>query len=231
MKRTAFIMMACLLAVAPSSAQSYRNSRYYNQKTGHLDYHKGHKDRFYDGYDLPYYGFRIGPSFSYVNSDDKNLDGGNWQTGLNIGIVAGIPLSPSQPLYLETGLFYTEKGGKKDLTTGKKMTYDLNYLEVPLVFKYKYAVDPRFSIQPQVGGYFAVGVGGKIKNFDKREAVSSFSDEYFKRLDGGLRVGCGFQYDMLYCGIAYDIGLANISHDTFDTSHNGGLQLNFGVNF
>ena len=62
------------------------------------------------------------------------------------------------------------------------MTYDLNYLEIPAVLKYKYEVDDHFSIQPQVGGYFAVGVGGKIKNFAEREAQSSFRSDNFRRL-------------------------------------------------
>lgn len=227
MRKLTMMIMAIVLAVLPLSAQNYRQSRYYNQRTGHLDY--GFNRHGEAGY--PYYGLRIGPSFSYVNSDDSRLDGGNWQTGLNVGVVAGIPLSNTQPIYMETGLSYIEKGGKKDLAGNKNMTYDLNYLEVPVVLKYKYNIDPHFSIQPQVGGYFAVGVGGKIKNFEEREAQSSFNENNFRRLDGGLRVGCGVAYDMFYCDLTYDIGLANICHDTFDTSRNGSIQLNFGVNF
>ena len=111
------------------------------------------------------------------------------------------------------------------------MTYDLNYLEVPVVLKYKYEVDDHFSIQPQLGGYFAVGVGGKIKNYAERAAESSFKDANFRRCDGGIRIGCGIGYDMFYADLTYDIGLANICHDSFDKSHNGALQLNFGVNF
>lgn len=225
MKRLAFIMMALLLALMPAAAQNYRDSRYYNKQTGHLDYRYNHN------YGSPYYGFRIGPAFTFVNSDDSRLDGGDWQTGLNVGVVAGIPLTDSAPLYLETGLSYIEKGGKKDLPEGKKMTYDLNYLEIPAVLKYKYEVDDHFSIQPQVGGYFAVGVGGKIKNFAERKAESSFKDANFRRFDGGIRIGCGIGYDMFYADLTYDIGLANICHDSFDKSRNGALQLNFGVNF
>lgn len=233
MKKVIFGLVALLFAALPISAQNYKDSRYYNQRTGHLDYNKRNGwngDRGFSRNDN-YFGFRIGPAFSYVNSDDSRLDGGKWQTGLNVGVVAGILLTDQQPLYLETGLSYTEKGGKKNLSTGKKMTYDLNYLEIPLVLKYQYHVDPHFSIQPMVGGYFAVGVGGKIKNFEDREAQNSFSGSNFRRTDAGLRLGCGIGYDMFYADLTYDIGLANICHDTFDTSHNGALMLNVGVNF
>ena len=226
MKKITFLLMALLLFAMPSSAQHYTQSRYYNKQTGHLDY-----GRHYNDFPDSYFGFRIGPSFSYVNSDDSRLDGGNWQTGLNVGVVAGVALSNAQPLYLEGGLFYTEKGGKKKLANGKKMTYDLNYLQIPAVLKYKYDVDDHFSIQPQFGGYFAVGVGGKIKNFAEREAQSSFRSDNFRRLDGGLRISCGIGYDMFYADLTYDIGLANICHDTFDTARNRAVMLNFGVNF
>lgn len=227
-KRLLITAVAAAAIIMPASAQCYRQSRYYNNRTDRLDY--GWHDSGL-GTGNMYYGFRIGPSFSFVNSDDSRLDGGDWQTGLNVGALVGIPLSANIPLYIEAGLFYNEKGGRKKLPSGKKMTYDLNYLQLPIVAKYIYSPDGRFSIQPFFGGYLALGVGGKIKNFDEREAFSSFSDEGFQRFDGGLRLGCGVGYDLFYADLTYDIGLSNICHDTFDTSHNGSLSLNFGVNF
>lgn len=228
MKRFFILTMICCAAIM-AQAQAYHHSSYYNRQSNRLDY----------GYNRgtagstagkQYYGLRIGAAFSTVNSDDPTLDGGNSQTGLNVSAVTGLPLSNSVPLYLETGLSYVEKGGKKSIG-GKKMTYDLNYLELPIVVKYAYNVDRHFSIQPFLGGYLACGVGGKIKNYGEREAQSSFSDDAFQRFDGGLRLGVGAAYDMFYFDISYDIGLSNICHDTFDTSHNGCLGLNVGVNF
>ena len=212
-------MTLALVAIATltATAQTYSGSSFYDREnpmgTGSM-----------------YYGFRIGPTFSTVNSDDANLDGGNSQTGLTLGAVMGFQLSDDIPLFLETGLSYTEKGGKKTLT-GKKMTYDLNYLEIPILVKYIYDIDGHFSVQPLFGGYLSYGISGKIKNFGERHAQDSFSDTTFKRFDGGLRIGCGVGYDLFYADLSYDIGLCNICHDTFDTSHNGCLYLNFGVNF
>ena len=57
MKRLAFIMMALLLALMPAAAQNYRDSRYYNSRTDRLDYRYN--------YNSPYYGFRIGPAFTF----------------------------------------------------------------------------------------------------------------------------------------------------------------------
>ena len=222
-------MTLALVAIATltATAQTYRGSSYYNRDTDRLDYSKRENPM---GTGSMYYGFRIGPTFSTVNSDDANLDGGDSQTGLTLGAVVGFQLSDDIPLYLESGLSYTEKGGKKTLT-GKKMTYDLNYLELPILIKYIYDIDGHFSVQPLFGGYLSYGISGKIKNFGERQAQDSFSDMAFKRFDGGLRIGCGVGYDLFYADLSYDIGLSNICHDTFDTSHNGCLYLNFGVNF
>ncbi len=238
MKRTVLFILAAALVASSASAQNYQKSRYYNPRTGQLEYRNPREapsgrpyfERREAPSVKPYFGLRIGPSFSFVSSDDTNLNGGNWKTGLNVGVAAGIPLSYSQPLYLEPGIYYTEKGGQKNLENGKKMTYSLNYVEIPVVLKYKYNVSRDFSIQPEFGGYFGVGVGGKIKNYKDRDVEDSFSDNKFKRTDAGLRFGCGAAYDLFYFEVVYDLGLANICHDTFDTSHNGNLQLNFGVN-
>lgn len=229
MRKLIFSLIATLMLPLGMSAQAYTQSKYYNPQTGHLDYNENRPSRMYEA-GKRYYGLRIGPSFSVVNSDDKALDGGKWQTGLNIGVVVGQPLTDSAPLFLEAGLFYTEKGGKTTYQN-KKMTYDLNYLEVPFTVKYCFDAGDNVSIQPFLGGYVACGVGGKIKNYGDRVATSSFSSDCFKRLDGGLRLGCGMAYDLFYADLTYDISLANICHDEFDSSHNGCLTLSIGVNF
>ena len=181
-----------------------------------------------------YYGLRLGWALATVNSDDDRLDGGSVRSGINIGAIIGFQLSPVAPVYLETGLYYTGKGGNGKVD-GNKFTYDLNYLEMPIIAKYKYDVDGRFGVQPFAGGYVACGVGGKVKDYgtsvDDRAVYSSFSGDFFKRFDAGIRIGCGAEFQMIYAEIAYDFGLVNICHSDFDSSHTGCFYLNFGVNF
>ena len=177
-----------------------------------------------------YVGFRIGGAFSTVNSDDKYLDGGTMRSGLNVGVVAGFQVAPHAPIYFETGLSYVEKGGKGSYD-GSKFTYNLDYLEVPLLLKYDCRVDRDLSIQPFIGGYLAAGVGGKIKDFGHRQAYSSFDDDAFQRFDGGIKLGCGVQFNYLYAELGYDFGLANISRDYFDDAHTGSLFATIGINF
>lgn len=180
-----------------------------------------------------YFGFRVGPAFTTVNSDNPFLDGGSVKTGLNVGVAAGIALTDRAPLFLESGIYYVEKGGKNK-RLGYDFTYNLGYIEVPFVLKYAYNIDRNLSIQPFFGGYFAGGVAGKIKDFDNREAYSSFDDDMdgaFKRFDAGLRMGVGVGFDLFYADLTYDLGLSNIGNDAFDDAHNSAVMLTFGVNF
>ena len=165
-----------------------------------------------------YFGFRFGLSASHINSDAPDLNGSTSKTGLNVGAVVGVQLAPQAPLFFETGLEYSEKGGKGKLG-GDKFSIGLNYLEVPLTLKYSAYVAPATAVEPFVGGYLS---------------CSSFDDHYganFKRFDGGIRVGCGVAYEMLYAELGYDFGLTNIGDNAFDDTHNGALFLNIGVNF
>ncbi|MCD8202727.1 MAG: PorT family protein [Prevotella sp.] len=229
MKRGILLTIVVAALSMPLAAQSYQNSRYYNPNSGRLDYSSGHHSLGIDVGDA-YYGFRIGPSFSTVHSGIPELDANSSQTGLTLALLTGIPLTNKVPLYFELGLMYTEKGGKQKWE-GDKLVYNLNYLEIPLVIKYVYEIGSDFSIQPMFGGYLACGVGGKTKNYDARTVVHSFSKDMYRRFDGGLRIGCGVGFNVAYVDLVYDIGLANICHDSFESTHNGCLYIDFGVNF
>ena len=227
MKRTIIFSLLCMMLALPAMAQpGYRYGRGPQPRVQTVSRHGNE----YIAWHRYYVGLRVGLNASHVNSDSPALNGSSMKSGLNIGIAAGTQLSYRTPLFLETGLYYSQKGGKSDSGTGK-FTYDLNYLEVPLLIKYKHFVGNQTSIQPYAGGYLAVGTDGSIKNYGSRTAFSSFEDGYFKRFDGGLKIGCGVGFNMLYLDASYDIGLANIGQDSFDNTHNGCFTLNVGVNF
>lgn len=177
-----------------------------------------------------YFGIRVGLNASHVSSESPLLDGSGIKSGLNLGFAAGTQLSYRAPLFLESGLYYTQKGGKSG-SGADKFTYDLNYLEVPLLIKYKHFIGNQTTIQPYAGGYLALGTDGNIKNYQSRTAFSAFDDGYFNRFDGGLKIGCGVGFNMLYVDASYDIGLSNIGQDDFDDTHNGCFTINIGVNF
>ncbi|MBR0433397.1 MAG: PorT family protein [Bacteroidaceae bacterium] len=238
------LTLACCLAALTAAAQYRPGYRIERPRTVHAvrtpapappvrsRYASRYGGRYASGfhYNDAYFGLRLGLGLASVRTNDPYLDGGRVKAGLNIGAVGGFQIGRYVPLYLETGLYYLEKGGR-GRDDGYSFTYGLHYLEVPLLFKYRIDVTPWTSVQPFAGVYGAVGVAGHIKDFGLREAYSSFDDEGFRRWDGGLRLGLGLQWRHLYAEMAYDVGLANISHDYFDDVHTGCFTATVGVNF
>ncbi len=225
MKKTLLLSLLCMLLALPAMAQyGYPYGGRPRVQT------VGRHGNEYVAWHRYYFGLRVGLNASHVSSESTLLNGNGVKTGLNIGVAAGTQLTYRAPLFLETGLYYTQKGGKSG-ESGAKFTYDLNYLEVPLLIKYKHFVGNQTSIQPYAGGYLALGTDGDIKNYGTRTAFSSFDDGYFNRFDGGLKIGCGVGFSMLYLDASYDIGLANIGQDNFDDTHSGCFTINLGVNF
>ena len=103
------------------------------------------------------------------------------------------------------------------------------YLQLPIVVKYNFNVDDDFFIQPFFGGYLACGLGGKTKNYKELESWGTFDD--MNRFDGGLRLGCGVEYKMMYAELGYDIGLANIADNDFNSTRTRSFFFNVGINF
>lgn len=57
-----------------------------------------------------------------------------------------------------------------------------------MIVKYKIPIADKIAVEPFLGGYLACGVGGKIKDFNNREAYNSFNSKNanaaFNRFDG-----------------------------------------------
>lgn len=214
----------------PASAQYYSDGRPIPPRK-RAAYYADHHQYKSDDYNT-YFGLRLGFGVSTVSSDNTTFDTNKTKTGLNVGLAVGTQLTSQAPVFLESGLYYTEKGGKST-HNGTKFTYNLGYLQAPIVLKYKVYPSNDVSIEPFFGGYLACGVAGKIKDYNNREAYHSFGSDAdtFNRFDGGLRFGCGLSYQMLYVEASYDLGLANVGKDSFNDARNRCFNLTFGVNF
>ena len=174
-----------------------------------------------------YFGLRLGLNTASVNSGDVAMDY-TTRAGLSLGFICGIQLSSTTPVWLETGFSYSEKGGNmSERHSNIKMR--LTYLELPIVCKYSFAVGDDCFVLPFVGGYLAMGVAGKMKDYANRIVYKSY--DTFERFDGGLRFGCGAEYQQLYVEVGMEVGLADISKDDFASARNQNFFFNVGVNF
>lgn len=226
MKKTFLLILISLFSAAATFAETSGD----NSTQGRNKYRPNGRTAVRSYLDS-YCSSHIGATFTSISSENKFL-GNNSKTGLNVGFKYGMGVTTSAPLYFELGVSYVDKGGKVTGNKGK-MSYNLNYLELPFALRYIFETSSDLTIQPFFGGYFACGVGGSVKNYATHTVYISFSDrdDAFRRFDGGIQVGCGFAFDLVYADLAYEIGLANITHDAFNTAHNHGLMLSVGVMF
>ncbi len=128
----------------------------------------------------------------------------------------------------ESGLTYIRKGAT---TSGDNMLSqrissikfaEMNYLQIPLMIGYKANLGRGFSIKPEVGGYFAVGLNGDsfvtgIDNFDQpyEARVNTFSSTESRncvapfrpcnRSDGGLAFAFNVNYRHFTLKAEYDL--------------------------
>lgn len=230
-----FLAVTCVCSSA--DAQTYRRGDYRRGRTTSLF------GRSKNVIPMSYAGVRIGANIANLNFEGTHGVNKSSLAGLNLGVVGGYSLTPMSPIYLESGLLYTQKGveGSKG---GEDLKVNMHYLELPLVFKYRIDADPygynNFNVQPFFGGFAALGFAGKTKDFGDREKVNTFGPNAFRAFDTGLRMGCGLEFQNFYAEVSYDLGLANVARSNFkhlgfdsfdDKIHTSTLTLTAGFNF
>lgn len=163
------------------------------------------------------FGIRAGLNLANVSASG---DGGSSyspgsRTAFHVGVTADIPLM--QSLYVQTGLFFQNKGYKYDeddyTETAKPM-----YLEIPVLASYRYDFSDALQLQVNAGPYFGYGIGGKVKfEYDgESEEYDVFGDGDdqldTKRFNCGLQFGAGLTFsNHYYLGFSYQLGLSDIS--------------------
>jgi len=185
------------------------------------------------GFDLDkqnlYYGARMGINVAGLGGKTANYsDLSGTRAGLVLGGVVGLRLSTTAPVFLESGVYYMERGGKGKYND-VKTTSKTNCIEIPVLVKYGFQVAPEIALLPFLGPYFSYAMGGKTEDAEGNK-FSSFNDGYFKHSDMGLKLGCGAEYNKIYLEAGFELGLADIA-ESGGAAHNHSFYVNFGVNF
>jgi len=196
MKKLLVAVIACLFA-APSFAQF---------SSGGFSLDEEHM----------YWGVRLGVNFGGISGDIESDKG---RTGMTLAGVVGVRVSDNAPLFLESGLYYTERGGKdlKAPSITEKPKGHLNYLEVPVLIKYGISTEDEIAFLPFIGPTFSMGISGSYK--------------YLKHPEMGFKLGCGIEWNNLYGEAFYQFGVTNIADVKDASSHGHALGINIGINF
>jgi hypothetical protein len=171
-----------------------------------------------------YYGVRFGGTVASINGD---ISIGS-KVGMTLAGIIGLRLSSSTPVFLESGLYYTQRGGKN---SDYNITH--NNLEIPILIKYGIQAGDNIAVLPFIGPYFAYGISTDEK---LKSDYAKANDLRVNRNNMGFKLGCGFEYNKLYAELGYQFGVTNIIDDEYEagkdkSSHNNALFFNIGVNF
>ena len=152
------------------------------------------------------FGAHVGLNFANIKYQGTSPDS---KVGLRLG-GSYQRLLASFPLYLETGLELTWKGCeiKDDGFTNK---VNAAYLEIPIMVNYKFNIKDKVTLYPSAGFYYALGIGGKIK--DGGPKVDTF--DYMSRSDFGIRLGANALWKNFTFGLGYEFALTD-SNDFID---------------
>lgn len=177
-------------------------------------------------------GVRAGLNLSSLSASAGRVSAStDSRAAFHVAVTDQILLCRTLPLYFETGLTFSSRGGKVD-----DVSFRPAYLQIPVLINYHFNIRDVVSIQPFAGLYYGIGIGGKVKAGSEKGDI--FGDKGgFKRSDLGVRLGAGVVWKSIYFGLGYEIGCLNLLNSGL-SSDNGDLKfrnncftLSVGYNF
>ncbi len=180
--------------------------------------------------DVSKIGIRIGMNLaSYTNQPV------NSRVGLHLGAVYSMPLGDS-PLSIQPGFLYSQRNmkGEGNADSWKISTH---HVELPILVKYNLEVANDIVIDPHVGPYFGMAIGGKssdpITGDTKIFKKVDKGGWGYKNMDMGIQTGCGATFfGAVYAGIDYAWGFNELGlSPELKSVRNHNFSITFGVWF
>ena len=166
-----------------------------------------------------YYGVRFGATVASVSGDYSVGS----KLGMTLAGVVGLRVSSTAPVFLESGLYYTQRGAKEGNIT---ITHD--NLEIPVLVKYGFKATDEIALLPFFGPYFAYAVSSEYKYKGETAPTDQFRPN---RNNMGFKLGCGAEFNKIYAEVGYQFGVTNFMDSDDFTAHNNAFFLNLGLNF
>ncbi|MCD8275111.1 MAG: porin family protein [Alistipes sp.] len=166
------------------------------------------------------YGVRAGLNISTMSlsggGDDYNTSAKS-KTSFHVGFDYQRLLMQSLPLYLETGLYYSNKGYKYGEDSGWLDDGEVQHnLLIPAMIGYHVQLPCNFILQPAVGVYYSYS----LATVGYMDAGSDF----------GLKIGVGATWKSIYLGVGYELGFLNLGYDDLKAK-NRNFMVSVGYNF
>lgn len=185
------------------------------------------------------FGGRLGLNVANVSGLE-----GDWDARAGLRVGAAVDWHLINSLSINTGLYFTMKGGKtKYIMADEGYLYgaiyervSYNALEIPVYLNYHFEVAPESQVQVFFGPYFDLGVYGRglYKEIDGNDEYQE-SHNIFEGPDGLRRFSCGVGLGAAYtwhnCQISlqYQWACTNMAKDIHGGWNNFAITL--GYNF
>ena len=143
-------------------------------------------------------GVRAGVNVSTcdISIEDVRINTGS-RAGFHFAVTDQILLHRSLPLYLETGIGFSSRGGRAAAEIYGdiyNMTMRPFYMQAPLLVNYHFHIRDLLTIQPFAGIYGGVGIRGAMKTEYGNEDMFS-APGFLSRMDFGVRAAPGSSSD------------------------------------
>ena len=149
--------------------------------------------------------------------------------GIVLGALLEIPLS--QKVSLQPEFLYMQKGSSLEPLDDR---LKINYLEIPILFKFKFLNKKSFGLNLVAGPSFGYASSGTISDGSGSESLD-FDDDTIERMDIPLQLGLGASTSIggatLFTEYRYWRSLVNISKSDEVTLNNSGFSAVIGVLF
>ena len=165
------------------------------------------------------FGAKVGANLSNFTGD---VTGTESKVGFYVGGFANFAISDKFSFQPE--LVYSNEGAKANVE-GINVTWNVDYIKVPLMFQYHAA--EKFNLE--AGPY----VGFLVSSKAKASGESADMKDLLNSTDFGLGLGAEYNFtDKISAGLRYNAGLSNIAKDSgSDKVKNSVFQLGLGYRF
>ena len=180
------------------------------------------------------FGAKGGINLANIVGDDAG--DANMFIGFNAGFFVEIPVTDK--LTIQPEILYSAQGSKSEGPLNiegdiydVKATLKMNYINVPVMFKYQVA--DKFSLEagPYVGFLVSAKVKAEVSGFG---SATEDAKDLFKSTDFGLGLGMNYEFsDVIFANARYQAGLTEIgdSEAGGNSVKNSVFQIGLGFRF
>ena len=190
------------------------------------------------------YGFQASPTWSWLQSDDKKLEGNDPNWGLKLGVTGEYFFSPTFAFIGGLGLGFNQGGtiisnydkavhwGDSDLSSnsldtlsrGAQLHYRLNYVEIPFGFKARFGTNEDSRIKfwleaPVFTLSFMTKALGDIRGTNNQNSEDEVIRDDVKGLSLAWGLGGGIEYEIAtnttaYTGLSFQRQFTDVTGDS-----------------